>query len=156
MFVFYYINVIWRSIHQIILSTEYIHLMIMVSWSDILYHDEWYMCDLIHETWYCKTDKVTYIMHVIFIIYLFWFCKLFWPFIQKNCGNVCLYVSFLDVTSSCFPSLVPFLKFAERNGTIKQRYCIPINAVCVLVLIQKARSIYWGFLISYHYPLKQD
>ena len=34
---------------------------------------------------------------------------------EKMLGNVCLYVSFLDVTSSCFPSLVPCLKFTLHN-----------------------------------------
>ena len=58
----------------------------------------------------------------MFIIYLFptfWFYKLFWSLIQKKCGNVCHYVSFLDVTSSCFPSLVPCLKFTLCNVTAK-------------------------------------
>ena len=40
--------------------------------------------------------------------------------IPKNCGKVCHYVTFLDVTSSCFPSLVPCLKFILRNIARKQ------------------------------------
>ena len=39
--------------------------------------------------------------------------------IPKNCGKVCHYVTFLDVTS-CFPSLVPCLKFILRNIATKQ------------------------------------
>ena len=59
----------------------------------------------------------------LFIIYLyltsFWFYNLFWSLIPKNCGNVCHNVMFLDVTSSCFPSLVPFLKVTLRNVATK-------------------------------------
>ena len=35
-------------------------------------------------------------------------------------GNVCPNISFLDVTSSCFPSLVPCLKITLRNIATKQ------------------------------------
>ena len=45
---------------------------------------------------------------------------------QKNSGKVCHYVTLLDVTSSCFPSLVPCLKFTLHNVPAKtgdQRYC---------------------------------
>ena len=34
--------------------------------------------------------------------------------------NVCLYVSLLDVTSSCFPSLVPCFDFILRHVAAKQ------------------------------------
>ena len=74
--------------------------------------------DLIRDTWYTYA-RSRYYYNKMFIVYpfptLFWFCKLFWHLIQKKCGNVCHYVSFLDVTSSCFPSLVPCLKFTWRN-----------------------------------------
>ena len=39
---------------------------------------------------------------------------------QKNCGNVCLYVSFIDAMSSCVPSLVLCLKFILCNLAAKQ------------------------------------
>ena len=34
-----------------------------------------------------------------------------WSLIPKKCGKVCHNVTFLDVTSTCFSSLVPFMKF---------------------------------------------
>ena len=59
-----------------------------------------------------------------FIICLFltliWFYSLFWPLTPKNCGKVRHNVTFLDVTSSCFPSLVPCLKFTLCNIAAKQ------------------------------------
>ena len=48
------------------------------------------------------------------------FYTLFWSLIQKSCGNVCHNVMFHDITSSCFPSLVPCLKFFLRNVAAKQ------------------------------------
>ena len=36
---------------------------------------------------------------------------MFGSLIPKNCGNVCHNVTFLDVTSTSFPSLVPCLQF---------------------------------------------
>ena len=44
----------------------------------------------------------------------------FGSLIQNNCRNVCLHVSFLDVTLSCFQSLVPCLKYTLRNVAAKQ------------------------------------
>ena len=35
--------------------------------------------------------------------------------VQKNCRKFCLYVTFLDVTSSCIPSLVPCWKITLPN-----------------------------------------
>ena len=52
---------------------------------------------------------------IILIVY-----NLFWYLIPKNCGNVCHNVTFLDVTSSCFPSLVPCLIFTLCNVAAKQ------------------------------------
>ena len=37
--------------------------------------------------------------------------------INTNCGNVCYYIAFLDVTSSYFPPLVPCLKITLRSVT---------------------------------------
>ena len=45
--------------------------------------------------------------------------KMFWSLIPKNCRNVCHNVTFLDVTSKCFPSLVPCLQFTLRNIAAK-------------------------------------
>ena len=44
---------------------------------------------------------------------------LFWSLTPKNCGNVCHNVTFLDVTSICFPSLVPCLQFTLCNVAAK-------------------------------------
>ena len=74
--------------------------------------------------------RSSYFYNNMFIIYLFltlfWFYKWFWSLIQKNCGNVCHYawschihVILYEVTSSCFPSLVPCLKFTLRNVATK-------------------------------------
>ena len=41
-------------------------------------------------------------------------------FNPEKLWEVCLYVSFLDVTSSCFLSLVPCLKFTLHNITAKK------------------------------------
>ena len=38
---------------------------------------------------------------------------------HKNCGNVCHNVTFLDVTSTCFPSLVPCLQLTLSNVAAK-------------------------------------
>ena len=46
--------------------------------------------------------------------------SLFRSLTQKNCEDVCLNVSFFDVTSSCFLSLVPCLKFTLRYVAAKQ------------------------------------
>ena len=40
-------------------------------------------------------------------------------FNPEKCGNFGHYVSFLDIESSCFPSLVPGLKFTLRNIAVK-------------------------------------
>ena len=67
----------------------------------------WY--GLIHEARYCTPDQVT--IMIVYLLYTFSDIILrFWSLILKNCGNVCHYVKFLDVTSSCFPSLVSCLK----------------------------------------------
>ena len=59
----------------------------------------------------------------MFIIYrflaLFSFYNLFWSLIPKHYGNVCHYIIFLDVTSSCLSSLVQCLKFTLRNIAAK-------------------------------------
>ena len=68
--------------------------------------------------------RSSYYLNNMFIIYLFSdifrFYKLFWSLIQKKCRNVCHYVSFRDVTSSCFPSMVPCIKFTLSNVAVKQ------------------------------------
>ena len=68
----------------------------------------------------------------MFIMYLFLtlFCfyKLFWSLIQKN-ENVCLYVSFHDVTSSCFPPLVPCFEFTSRNVAAKKKQVTDVSLV---------------------------
>ena len=46
--------------------------------------------------------------------------NLFWTLIPKICGNVDHYVTFLDVTSSCFPSLNPCLKSTYITSPQKQ------------------------------------
>ena len=67
--------------------------------------------------------RSSYCYNNMFIIYPFsdiiLFYKLFWSLIQKNCGNVCHYVTFHDVTSSCFLSLAPCLKFSLLNVAAK-------------------------------------
>ena len=40
---------------------------------------------------------------------------MFWSLIQKNCWNICL-----DITSLCFQSLVPCLKFTLHNIAAKK------------------------------------
>ena len=96
---------------------------IIVTWSGALYHVEWMRSywsldqprreasrviqwyGLIHVTWYCTPDQVTSM--IICLSYtFFWhysdFITCFGLYSRKNCGNVCHYVTFLDVTSSCF------------------------------------------------------
>ena len=106
---------------------KYIRIIIIVTWSDLLYHVDWNVSgDL--TVWSRLLDVIqyarsSYCYDNIFIIYpfptLFWLYKVFWSLIQKQCGNVCLYVSFLDVTLSCFQSLFSCLKFNLRNATRK-------------------------------------
>ena len=92
----------------------YIHIIIIVTWSGVLYHIKW-MRSYHRITWDTKrrgwsngmissTKVILYARsnyNNIFIIYLFLtlfrFYKLFWSFIDKNCGNVCLYVTSLHV-----------------------------------------------------------
>ena len=68
--------------------------------------------------------KSSYFYNNMFIIYLFLtlfgFYNLFWSLFPKNCENVYHHVTFLDVTSSCFPSQVPCLKFTLHNIVAKQ------------------------------------
>ena len=81
---------------------------------------QWY--DLIHETWYSTPDQVTTMIICLlyaFFWHSFWFWNLFWSLIPKKCGNICHNVTFLDVTSTCFPSLVPCLQFTFRNVAAK-------------------------------------
>ena len=115
----------------------YMHIIIIVTWSGVLYHVlyevissdhprgfasrviRWY--DLIHETWYYTPYQVTII--IICVLYTFslafWFYQLFWSLVQNICTNLCLNISFLDVLSSYLLSLVPCLKLTLRNMTIK-------------------------------------
>ena len=77
---------------------------------------------LIHKTWYCTPYQVTIMIICLlyaFFLTLFWFYNLFWSLILINCGNICHSVTFLDITSSCFPSLVPCLKFTLCNVAAK-------------------------------------
>ena len=67
-------------------------------------------------------DQVT--IMIMFILCLFSdnlsdFKKPVWPLIPKNCGNFCHNIRFLDVTLSCFLSLVPCLKFSLCNIAAK-------------------------------------
>ena len=68
--------------------------------------------------------RSSYYFDNLFIICLFSdilsdFKNLFWSLIRKNCGNVCHNVTFLDVTSTCFPSLVPCSQLTLRNVAAK-------------------------------------
>ena len=72
---------------------------------------------------YCTPDQVTIIIICLlytFFLKLFCFYKLFWSLIPKNYGNVCHYTTFLDVTSSCFPSVVPCFKLLDVMSSQKQ------------------------------------
>ena len=67
--------------------------------------------------------RLSYYYDNMFIICLF---LTFFPILKpvlvinpKKCGNVCHNVTFLDVTSICFPSLVPCLQFTLRNVAAK-------------------------------------
>ena len=81
---------------------------------------QWY--GLIHKKRYCTPDQVT--IMIICLLYAFYltFFRILKPvlvFNPENCGNVCHKVMFLDVTSTCFPSLVPCLQFSLRNVAVK-------------------------------------
>ena len=81
---------------------------------------QWY--GLIHETWYSTQNQVTIMIICLlyaFFLTFFLFQNLFWSIIPKNCGNVCHNVTFLDIASTCFPSLVPCLQFTLRNVAAK-------------------------------------
>ena len=56
------------------------------------------------------------IYHFSYIIMILYFVLDFNP---EKVRNVCHYVTFLDVTSSCFPSLVQCLKFTLHNVATK-------------------------------------
>ena len=70
--------------------------------------------------------RSNYYYNNMFIIYpfltLFWIYNLFWSLIPQTLRErlPLLYVSFLDVTSFMFPSLVSCLKFTLRNVAEKQ------------------------------------
>ena len=63
------------------------------------------MYERIHET-YSTPDQVTIITLCLYLLFLtlFLFYKLFLSLIKKHCGHLCVYISFLDVTSSYFLS----------------------------------------------------
>ena len=68
--------------------------------------------------------RSSYYYDNMFIICLFSdilsdFKTCFWSLIPKKCGNVCHNVTFPDVKSTCFPSLVPCLQFTLRNVAAK-------------------------------------
>ena len=68
--------------------------------------------------------RSSYYYDNMFIICLFYdilsdFKTLFLSLIPKNCGKVYHNVTFLDVTSTCFPSLVPCLQLTLRNVAAK-------------------------------------
>ena len=99
----------------------YIYSIIIVTWTGVLYTSSG-LAQFIgsHETrrvdgdlmiWANPRDMILYAsssynynnMFVICLFpTLFWFCKLLWSLIQKNCENVCHNVTFHDVTSSYF------------------------------------------------------
>ena len=54
-----------------------------------------------------------------FFLTFFLILKPFWSLIPKNCGNGSHNVTFLDVTSTFFPSQVPCLQFTLRNVAAK-------------------------------------
>ena len=55
----------------------------------------------------------------LFLTFFLILTPVFLSLIPKNCGNVCHNIAFLDVTSTCFPSLVPCLLFPLRNVPAK-------------------------------------
>ena len=85
---------------------QYIHIIIIVTWSGVLYHVEWMRSyhriqwyGLIHETWYCTPDQVT-----IMIICLLWpffltFFLILEPVLvfnpEKNAGMFAITLRFL-------------------------------------------------------------
>ena len=107
----------WKQIHIIIIVT--LHVERMSSYHQIIWDvdgdpirtTQWY--DLILEMWYYMPDQVHSKIICFSCIYLFsgifnvFSYILYWSLMQKNCGNVCLYILFLDATSSCVSSLVP-------------------------------------------------
>ena len=58
-----------------------------------------------------------------FYLTLFWFYKLLLCSLVQKTMREYLNVSFLDVTSACFPSLIPCLKLTLRNVAAKQAHC---------------------------------
>ena len=63
--------------------------------------------------------RSSYYFDNMFIICLFSDILSDFKIIPKNCGNVCHNVTFLDVTSTCFPCLVPCSQFNLRNLAAK-------------------------------------
>ena len=99
--------------------------------------------------------QIKSLLNNMFIIYLFltllWFYNLFWSLIPKNCGNVCHYVTFLDLASSCFPSLVPCLTFTVRNVAAKTGNDTDVSLVLKDSDIQIQKTpVHWsGFCIRW-------
>ena len=60
------------------------------------------------SSYYYNNDVIIYLFLTLFGSYI-----LLWSLTPKNWRNVCHHVTFLDVTSSCFLSLVPCLKFTK-------------------------------------------
>ena len=90
-----------------------------------------------HMVWPHPWDVIQYtrshyFYNDMFIIYffptLFWFYKLFWSLIQKKFGNVCHYVSFLEITSSCFPFLLVHT-WNLLYTTLQQKQVIDVSPV---------------------------
>ena len=80
---------------------------------------QWY--GLIHETCYCTPDQVTIMIICLLYAFFLTFFLILKPdlvFNPKNCGNVCHNVTFLDVKSTCFPSLVPCLQFTSPQKQV--------------------------------------
>ena len=90
----------------------YIHIIIIVTWSGVLYHVEWmrsyhprpkafrviqWHC-LFHETWYCTPDQVTIIIICIYIH----FSDVFWSLILKKFGKFAITLHFLTFRHHVF------------------------------------------------------
>ena len=56
------------------------------------------------------TIMIIYLLYALFLTF-FLILKPVWSLIWQKCGNVGFNVTFLDIMSSCFQSLVPCLKF---------------------------------------------
>ena len=68
-------------------------------------------------------DQVTIMIICLLYALFLTFFQILKPvlvFNPVNCGNVCNNVKFLDVTSTCFPCLVPCLQFTYVTWTQKQ------------------------------------